>query len=758
MPGQSYPTTPPITVDQSPNGMHATVGTEVVDITVCGSAVIHIVARPGGVASSTKAQPWMLEGSQSCPGAPFQFSRDGHAGILKTSTVEVAFGLERGNLTFSTASGDPLLREGSAVPRTYEPVHLNGEDTYRVTDRFSPNATEGLYGLGQHQNGMFNYRGATVELAQNNTDVAIPVLMSSRGYALLWNTAALTYVDNRFPLEFTLSSIAGSSIDYYFLYGPEMDAVIHEYRNLTGHAPMLPKWSYGLFQSKDRYVSLDEINQIASRYRSEHIPLDAIVQDWFWWKNEGDPDFNANYHNVPADLEKLHRENIHTMISVWGLLDPNSETYKVLDSRNLLIPGAHVYDPSSAEARDIFWQRLPGKLLSEGWDAFWLDSAEPEEFWPHMGDGILRDKKLAIGNGAEYTNIFPLLHTVGVQDHWRATTEQKRVFLLTRSAFLGEQRVGATVWSGDVYSTFWALSHQVAAGLNYALSGHPYWTTDIGGYWPPYPGSLDKPEYQELYARWFEFGAFCPVFRTHGHRPNNEMWTYDKVEPTLIKYDKLRYRLMPYIYSLAWKVTKDDYTIQRPLVMDWRTDEKTWNIGDQFMFGPAILVNPVLKAGATEREVYLPASSAWYDFWTGESLKGGQEIRASAPLDRMPLYVRAGSILPLGPDIEYANEKPEGPIELRVYTGADGAFELYADEGDNYSYEKGVHTTIPIKWNNASRTLTIGDRMGTYPGMPSEIQFRIIWVSPGHGASESIEQRPDQVVSYQGKKIVVEQK
>jgi alpha-D-xyloside xylohydrolase len=375
----------------------------------------------------------------------------------------------------------------------------------------------------------------------------------------------------------------------------------------------------------------------------------------------------------------------------------------------------------------------------------------------HMGDGILRDKRLAIGNGAEYTNVFPLLHTTGVQDHWKASTDRKRVFLLTRSAFLGQQRVGATVWSGDVYSTYWALSHQVAAGLNFALSGNPYWTTDIGGYWPPYPGSLDKPEYQELYARWFEFGTFCPVFRTHGHRPNNEFWTYGKVEPTLIEYDKLRYRLMPYIYSLAWKVTNADYTIQRPLVMDWRTDEKTWNIGDQFMFGPALLVNPVLKGGATHRIVYLPGAT-WYDFWTGKSIQGGREIVADAPLNRMPLYVRAGSIITLGPEIEYASEKPDGPIELRVYTGADGSFDLYGDEGDSYDYEKGAHATIPIRWDESTQTLTIGDRVGNYPGMANAMKFNIVWVSPGHGTGEVVDNNPNQTVTYKGVRTIVVKK
>ncbi len=754
MPGQDRPALPPVSVQQSEHGLHATVGSEVLDITVCSGSVIHVLAKPDASAQ-TGQQPWMLDASQSCAGAPFQFAQDAKSATLKTAALEITFGLERGNVSFRAVNGDALLREGNSVPRTYEPAQLNGENTYRITDRFSPAPIEALYGLGQHQSGMFNYRGATVELGQNNTDVAIPLLLSSRGYGLMWNTAALTYYDNRFPGELSLSSIAGKSVDYYFLYGPEMDAIIHEYRTLTGHAPLLPKWAYGFFQSKDRYESLDEILGIAGRYRQEHIPLDAIVQDWFWWKTEGDPVFNTKYHDVPKDLETLHNENVHTMISVWGLLDPASETYKTLEAQHLMVPGAHVYDPSNSEARDIYWNRLPGKLLAQGWDAFWLDSAEPEEFWPHMGDAILRNKQLAMGNGAEYTNVFPLLHTLGVQNHWKADNDRKRVFLLTRSAFLGQQRVGATVWSGDVYTSYWALSHQVPAGLNFALSGYPYWTTDIGGYWPAFPGAIEQPAYQELYARWFEFGTFCPIFRTHGHRPNNELWTYDKVEPTLIRYDKLRYRLMPYIYSLAWKVTNEDYTIQRPLVMDWRSDEKTWNIGDQFMFGPAMLVNPVLKANATRRSVYLPASPAWYDFWTGESQPGGQEIDAAAPLDRMPLYVRAGSILPMGPEIEYAAQDPGGPIELRIYRGADGQFNLYEDAGDSYDYEKGQHAVIPIRWNDNAAALTIGARAGSYPGMVEKRAFRIVLVGIGHGISGEVTSKADKEITYEGKEVNV---
>jgi alpha-D-xyloside xylohydrolase len=752
MPGQTFPTPPPVRVTQSATGFEATIGAETMRVTVCADTIVHVVTHPNG-GDAQLAQPWLLPAAQSCPGARFEFTQNARSAMLKTAVLTVSLALDHGNLTFATLTGKNFLREGGSVPRTYTSVTLNGQQTYHITDRFSPDPTEAIYGLGQHQSGLFNYRGATVELGQNNTDIAIPMLVSTNGYGIMWNSASLTTMDNRFPLELKLDLLSGDGVDYFVLYGPEFDAILHDYRNLTGHAPMLPRWAYGFIQSKDRYTSLDEIQTIATRYRAEHIPIDTMVQDWFWWQHEGDPIFNSNYHDVPADLQKLHDQHFHTMISTWGMMDPASETYKKLDAEHLLLADAHVYDASSPRARDIYWQNLPGKLFAQGWDSFWLDSAEPEEYYPHLGDAILTSRTIAIGNGATYTNVYPLLHNQGIQENWRKTTDQKRVFLLTRSAFLGSQRVGGTVWSGDVYSSFWGLTHQVAGGLNYALSGLPYWTTDIGGYWPTF--DLNTPEYQELYLRWFQFGTFNPVFRSHGHRPHNEMWTYPLVEPALINFDQLRYRMMPYLYSLAWQVSSADYTLMRPLPMDFRSDPLTWNDATQFMFGPALLVNPVLEAGAATRRVYLPANTTWYDFWTGEKLTGGRHIEAAAPLERIPLYVRAGSILPLGPEEEYADEKPNGPIELRIYPGADGAFTLYNDEGDSYDYERGAHSTTTLTWSDATRTLTIVARQGAYPNMPRETTFHIVLARPNHGTGEATTDTADKTVTYDGSELTV---
>jgi alpha-D-xyloside xylohydrolase len=741
---------------QSPGGFVASNERETLEVTICGDSLIHVTARPAGASSAAEVQPWMLAPAEVCPGATFQFaeskgSESGGTASLSTAQLKISLSETDGNLTVRTADGKELLHERQNLPRTYRPSETPG--LLHVEDRFGPDATEGLYGLGQHQSGMFNYRGSVVELGNNNTDIAIPLVVSSKGYAVLWNTASFSYFDNRFPLELNLESMAVPQIDYYILYGPQMDSIVHQYRSMTGHVPLFPQWAYGLFQSKDRYRTQAEILSIAAEYRARHIPMDAIVQDWFWWNNggKGDPIYNSGYTDVPAELKTLHDEHVHAMISAWALMDSTAENYKQIVQKGFDIPLTQAYDPTNPAARDFFWSQFVGKLFAQGWDAFWLDSSEPEEAWPHVGDAILRDKQLHIGSGLEYTNVFPLEHTDGVSQHWKQTNPEKRVFLLTRSAFMGQQRVGAAVWSGDVYSSWWALRRQVPAGLNFALSGFAYWTTDIGGYHPLNYAQTMPPGYQELYARWFEYGAFCPVFRTHGHRDHNELWVYGQVFPTLLAVDRLRYRLLPYVYSLAWKVTSEDYTIQRPLVMDFRDDPATLEIGDQFMFGPDLLVSPVLTEHAISRLAYLPAGTEWYDFWTGDRTAGGTSITAQAPLDRIPLDVRAGSILPLGPVIEYAGQATD-PIELRIYPGADGNFTLYEDEGDSFRYEKGTHATIPIHWDDATRTLTLGGRDGSFPGMPAGHTFNVVMVSSGHGVGPDATAAPDKTINYTGSK------
>jgi alpha-D-xyloside xylohydrolase len=759
-----------VTVRQVPNGVVVKTAVDIVRLTVCGPTLVHVVASPDGKAQdATPSQPWMVK-----PCTPDKFtltmpteranaSQDSSslnsAAVLDTGSLKVIIWLDSGSLQFNDEQGKRLLKEDRGSPRWYTPVTANGESLYRVTDNFPLPASEAIYGLGQHQNGVFNYRGAVIELAQINTDIAIPLLVSTKGYGLFWNTAAKSYFDNRFPSEMRVSAEAAHAIDYYFIYGPELDEVIHQYRTMTGHAPLFAEWAYGFFQSKDRYKSATELLNIANEYRSRDVPLDVVVQDWFWWIHRGDPEFRAEeYPDISATLQTLHREHLHAMLSVWPLFDPESRNYKEMLARGLTIPDTTDYDATNPAAGDFYWNNLVGKEFAKGWDAFWLDASEPESGNSNGDDSdpVLANKKFFLGNGALYSNIYPLMHTGNVYRHWRETTDQKRVFLLTRSAFSGQQRNAAAVWSGDVYTTFHAFARQLPAGLNFALSGMPYWTTDIAGYAGTHR-STDDPSYQELYTRWFEFGVFCPIFRTHGHRANdkNELFSYGPVTPILVNYDKLRYRLLPYIYSLAWNVTHDDGTIMRPLVMDWRTDEKVWDISDQFMFGQSILVSPVTVQGATSRWLYLPPAPVWYDFWTGSKTYGDQGLEAQAPLDHIPIYIKAGAILPLGPEIEYVGEKPEGPIELRVYGGANGSFVLYEDQGDTYAYEHGSHKTIPIRWDESSRMLTIGARNGSFPGMPNDTTFDIVWVGDGHGIGPAVTAKADQQVVYSGKQIEV---
>ena len=747
-----------VTVEQQPWGVLVHNGTETLRITVCDPDVIHVVAGPGEPTAGSPATPWIVN---PCKPDHFSFAQDDKAATIGTEKMRVRIDLNRAALRFDDATGRELLQEfGNRDPRHYAATEANGEKVYRVSERFEADPLEGLYGLGQHQAGVFDYRGAVVELAQANTNVAIPFVISTNGYGLLWNTASRSLFDNRFFLEMKLIADAADAIDYYFIYGPEMDQIIHRYREMTGHAPLYGRWAYGFVQSKDRYKSAKQLLDVAQEYRDQHVSLDFIVQDWFWWKLQGDPEYNEDYlkawPDVPAALEKLHAEHMHAMISVWAKMDPRAQNWQEMKAKGLTVPDTDLYDATNPAARDFYWDHLMGKKFAEGWDGFWLDSSEPE-IWDGFSDGSLDEKHLFIGNGARYTNIFPLMHSGGVYEHWRKTTDAKRVFILTRSGFLGQQRNATTVWSGDVIGTWMSFRRQIPAGLNFEVSGVPYWTTDIAGYGWPYERDTRDPSYQELYTRWYEFGVFCPIFRTHGHRVNdtNEIFSYGPQTPTLIAYDKLRYRMLPYIYSLAWKVTSEDYTMMRPLVMDWRDNQTVRDIGDEFLFGPGILVNPVTEQGATSREVYLPPAAGWYDFWTGAQVHGDQHVQAAAPLDRIPLYVKAGSILPLGPDEEYAAQAADGPVELRIYRGADGDFTLYNDGGDSYDYEKGAHAVIPMHWDDASSTLTLGARVRSYPGMAPKRRFRVVLVGLGHGAGAQAAASGDREIEYEGQSVSV---
>jgi len=679
---------------------------------------------------------------------------------LTTPVIRMDIARDDSSIAFFDSDGHKLTQENT---RTLTPVEVNGEKTLH-SERFTNmwETQEAFYGLGQHQAGVLNYRGESVDISQDNTNISVPLLLSSNGYGIFWNNGSRTRFNNRFVHALYISSEVADSVDYYFLYGPDFDKIIASYRELTGPAPLFGKWAYGYWQCKNRYDSQQELETIAAKYRELHIPIDNIVQDWFWWNTMGEPVFNKNYPDPKGLMDTLHKEHVHIMFSVWPYFRPGSPVYEDMDKRGFFVAktkvsgfhpaGMALYDAFNPEARKYYWKLMDDALFKIGVDAWWLDTTEPET--EGLETNLLVTHKVALGNGARYANEFPLLTTTGVYQGQRAASDQKRVFILSRSGYAGIQRNAAAVWSGDVDANWETFRRQIPAGLNLSVSGIPYWTTDIGGFVSANP---DDPKYRELYIRWFQFGTFSPIFRAHGTRTTNqnEIWSYGpEAQKILTSYDQLRYRLMPYIYSLAWKTTSEGYSILRPLVMDFRQDTRAQNIADQFLFGPALLVNPVVEPGAVSRSVYLP-DATWYDFWTGASLPGARATEAQAPIERLPLFVRAGSIIALGPDIEYASEKPADPLEIRVYRGADASFTLYEDENDNYNYEHGAHATIAMTWDEASHTLTIGDRAGTFPGVLEARSFRIVFVREGHGIGGGLTQEEDKSVTYSGKKITV---
>jgi alpha-D-xyloside xylohydrolase len=756
---QWVPSNPVNSVDPQQDGVVLVLQSGFLRFHVCSDSVIHVVYS---IEREVPQHPDFLVTKTAWPKAEFALRTDDPKLItLTTPRLNIEITRADSSIVFYDSAGHRLAQENT---RTLTPTEVNGEKTYH-SERFVNmwDTQEAFYGLGQHQAGVWNYRGEAIDLSQDNTNISIPLLLSSRGYGIFWNNGSRSRFNNRFVHAFYMSSEVSDFMDYYFLYGPDFDRLIAHYRELTGTAPLFGKWAYGYWQCKNRYDSRQELLAIAQKYRDLHIPLDNIVQDWFWWNVMGDPVFNKSYPDPQGMIDALHNDHVHLMISVWPYFRPGSPVYDDMDKRGFFIdrtkvqsfhpPGMALYDAFNPEARKYYWKLMNDALFRIGADAWWLDTTEPET--EGRETNILITNKVDSGkNGARYANEFPLLTTTAVYQGQREASDQKRVFILSRSAYAGSQRNSVAVWSGDIDPNWETFRRQIPAGLNYSVSGLPYWTTDIGGFVSANP---DDPAYRELYVRWFEFGAFCPIFRAHGTRTTNqnEIWSYGpEVQKTLVAYDKLRYRLMPYIYSLAWKTTRENYTIMRPLVMDFREDIRAQNIGDQFLFGPAILVNPVTEPGATTRHLYLP-NTKWYDFWTGSAIEGGRALDAPTTIDRMPLYVRAGAILPLGPDTEYTAEKSADPIELRVYRGANGAFTLYEDENDTYNYEKGAYATIPFSWDDTAHTLTIGDRSGAFPGMLEKRTFRIVFVNENHGTAGALTESPDKIVPYSGEKTTV---
>ena len=756
---QWAPANPIRDVQQQPDGVQVTMGTGTLKLHICTDAIIHVLYSP--TASFPNPKGYVVTKSE-WPGAKFTMQSAADNITISTASLRLVVSKIDGSITYQDVDGKQIVQEAN---RKLTPTKINGENTYRAESFVNIyGSREALYGLGQHQAGVWNYRGESVDISQDNTAIAVPFLVSSNGYGIFWNNTSRSRFNNRFANYLYISSEVADVIDYYFFYGPDLDKVVASYRELTGQAPMFGKWAYGFWQCKNRYKSQEEILAIAKKYRELHIPLDNIVQDWFWWNRKGEHVFNKNYPDPKGMVDELHRKNVHLMISVWPFFEPGSAVYDEMEKKGWFVDkfkfakppyhtaGMAVYDATNPEARKYYWKLMEKALFNIGVDAWWLDTTEPET--EGQEENILLGHQIAAGSGDRFVNIYPLMTTSAVYDGQRSASDKKRVFILSRSAFAGDQRYAVTAWSGDINSDFFSFRRQIPAGLNFALSGIPYWTTDIGGF---VSVKSDDPAYRELFVRWFQYGAFCPIFRVHGTRSTdqNEIWSYGpEAQAILTKFDRLRYRLLPYIYSMAWMTTNQSYTPMRPLAMDFRDDVRALNIGDQYMYGPAFLVSPVTEPAATTRRLYLPHAQ-WYDFWTGSSIDGGNMVDAAAPLDHMPLYIRAGSIVPMGPDLEWSTQNPEDPTEVRVYRGADGNFTIYEDENDTYNYEKGAYTTIPLHWDDAKRSLTIGERHGQFPEMLQSRTFRVTFVRENHGVGVDVTENADKVVTYSGKEIAV---
>ena len=561
------------------------------------------------------------------------------------------------------------------------------------------------------------------------------------------------------------SSEVANAVDYYFVDGDSMDEVISGYRTLTGKSPIMPKWAMGYWQSREKYNNQEELVSTFKEFRKRQIPIDNIVQDWFYWREDqwGSHEFDpARFPNPKQMVDDVHNMGGHIMISVWPKFYVNTEHYKEFDAngwmyqqavkdgiRDWVGPGyvGSFYDAYSAPARKLFWNQMKEHLYPLGFDAWWMDASEPNiRDCTDMEYRKLLCGPTALGSSDEYFNAYALMNAEAIYDGQRSVDNDKRVFLLTRSGFAGLQRYSTATWSGDIATRWEDLKAQISAGLNFAASGIPYWTMDIGGFCVEnrYVAAQqlfdrigvensDLKEWRELNTRWYQFGAFCPLFRAHGQYPLREVWNiapdYHPAYKSIVAYTKLRYSLMPYIYSLAGMTYFKDYTIMRPLAMDFTSDKRVYDIGDQYMFGPSIMVAPVYEYGARTRDMYFPEGKGWYDFYTGKFVQGGQQLNVEAPYERMPLYVKAGSIVPFGPDVQHAMEKQPDVITLYVYGGADADFTLYEDEGDNYGYEQGRYATIQMHYSEADGKLTIGQREGSFPGMLQKRTFKVVKVS-----------------------------
>jgi alpha-D-xyloside xylohydrolase len=791
----------------------------------------------------------------------FQIRESAQSITLELSQLHAAVDRATGAISFTDAAGRVLLRE---LPGTRRVVasEVHGEPTWAVAQAFDSPTEERLFGLGQFQDGFLNVRDLPRRLTQVNTQIAIPVVVSSRGFGLLWHNYGLTEfdpADDSIPLtaeeaagassavdvtttegtrhevrhesvfagRFTVAragrqaffldvgqkmarrwhveidghvvvdfenlwlppttswftdlsagehsvrvtgvkedrpvlshraaravtefrSPVADAIDYVFIAG-DGDRITAAYRQLTGPVPMMPRWALGYIHCRERYKTQTELLENAAEFRARHLPMDVIVQDWQYWGRYG---WNAmrfdeaEYPDPAAMVRTLHEQHTRLMLSVWSKIDPASELGREFVERNYFIPGTQWVDFFNPAAAAFYWESFRTRLLPLGIDAWWLDATEPEN------DDLVGRRTYA-GAGERLRNSYPLLVSRTVYEGLRRDASDRRAVILTRSAFPGQQRYASATWSGDIGNSWETLRRQVAAGLDYVVTGLPWWTTDTGGFFRPGQGQYSDPGYRERFLRWLQFSTFTPLMRVHGYQTDTEPWHYGETfESEMRRWLELRYRLLPYTYSETARASFAGSTLMRPLVLDFSNDAQALDQTAEFMFGPALLVAPVLAPGVKEWPVYLPKTpGGWFDFWTGEHAAGGRTISAATPLEQIPLYVRAGSILPIGPVVRYADQPAADPIELRIYTGADADYTLYEDNGVDYAYEKGARATIPLHWDEARQILTIGDRTGSFPGMIEQRLFRVTWVRPGRGVGAGAEATPDLAVSYTGRSL-----
>jgi alpha-D-xyloside xylohydrolase len=605
---------------------------------------------------------------------------------------------------------------------------------YQVGATFASPDDEHYYGLGQNQEGFLDHRGHRVECWHNYNataapSVCVPFMVTNYGYGIIWDNPSKTVIEPGFNERTSWTSEVGDRVSFFVIAGSTLNEIYAGYRLLTGATPMLPKAAYGYIQCKQRYASQDEVLTVAKGYRERHLPADILVVDWFYYSKMGEMDFVPDKWPDPAAMNRqLHDMGFQTMISVWPRFTKGSRYYDFLMKKGWFehladgtptdgLPydraGSDI-DTTNPDAARWFWEVIRDNILSKGFDSIWADETEPD--LPPNGSYF------SVGPGTRYFNIYPLVHTAAIYEGFRRDVNH-RALILSRDAYLGAQRNGTIFWSSDISPTWDTLKRQIPTGLDFSASGIAYWTQDIGGWQylpkehhPAHPQLLDPSgardnvggydDYPELYTRWFEYGAFLPIFRAHGSRLYNEVWSYGKqAEPILEKYLRLRYQLIPYIYSLGYQTYLTGAPFMRALFMDFPHDPHVADLRDEYMFGPALLVAPVTEQGVTSRTVYLPAGTDWYNYWTNERVHGGQAIQVNAPIDTLPLFVRAGSVLPLGEAIESTNH-PQKIARLRVYPGADGEFALYQDDGKTYAYEKGDSRITRLYWNDAAQQLT----------------------------------------------------